>query len=103
MQEEVAMTAPLHVPVHLEARESLPVTNGRGLEIHCLGGNLWITQSGDHRDIVLYAGEKFTLDRRGLSLITALLQPADLVVEPAAEERPESREDEFVPNLPIAA
>ena len=96
------MTAPVHVPVHLETRQSLPVTDGPGFEIHCLGGNLWITQAGDQRDIVLYAGEKFTLDRRGLTLITALMQPADLVIEPAAAERP-SRDDEFVPNLPIAA
>ena len=96
------MTVPLDVPVHLDTKESLPVRDGRGLEIRCIRGNLWITQAGDSRDVVLYAGESFTLDRRGLALITALLQPADVVVE-ATVERPAPPRDEAGPDLPIAA
>jgi hypothetical protein len=102
MQEEVAMTVPLDVPVHLDTKASLPVRDGRGLEIRCIRGNLWITQAGDGRDVILYAGESFTLDRRGLALITALLQPADAVVE-ATVERSAPPRDEVAPDVPIAA
>ena len=80
------MTAPLDLPVHLNARESLPVTDGQGLQVRCISGNLWITQAGDFRDVVLHEGELFILDRPGLALVTALLQPADLVIEPEARE-----------------
>lgn len=37
----------------------------------CCAGTIWITQEGDPRDIFLAAGERFTLDRPGLALISA--------------------------------
>jgi Protein of unknown function (DUF2917) len=76
------MTAPLDMPVHLEARELLPIEDGAGLEVKCLRGNLWITQAGDAEDNIVHGGESFVLDRPGLTLVTALLGPALLIVQP---------------------
>jgi hypothetical protein len=76
------MTAPLDMPVHLEARELLPIEDGAGLEVKCLRGNLWITQAGDTEDNIVHGGESFVLDRPGLTLVTALLGPALLIVQP---------------------
>src|SRR5262245_29695608 len=53
------------------------VEDGAGALIECLSGVLWITQSGDHRDITLSAGEDFRLDRDGLAIVYGL-EPARL-------------------------
>ncbi len=74
------MAARLNDPIYLKAREILPIEDGAGLEVKCLRGALWITQSGDHEDIIIDDGESFVLDRQGLSLVNALLEPALVVV-----------------------
>ncbi len=76
------MTGPLDMPVHLKARELLPIEDGAGLEVESRRGSLWITQSGDPEDHIIEAGQSFVLDRPGLTLVTALLGPAVLVVQP---------------------
>ena len=76
------MTAPLDMPVYLKARELLPIEDGTGLEVKSLGGDLWITQAGDPEDNIVHAGHSFVLDRPGLTLVTALLGPAMLIVQP---------------------
>ncbi len=76
------MAGPLDTPVHLKARELLPIHDGAGLEVKSLRGNLWITQAGDAEDNVVRGGESFVLDRPGLTLVTALLGPALLIVQP---------------------
>ena len=76
------MAGPLDTPVYLKPRELLPVENGVGIEVKALRGNLWITQAGDAKDKVLGPGESFVIDRAGLTLVTALLGPAVLVVQP---------------------
>ena len=76
------MAGPLDTPVHLKAHELLPIQNGAGLEVKSLRGNLWITQAGDPDDKIVRAGESLVLDRPGLALVTALLGPALLVVQP---------------------
>jgi hypothetical protein len=92
MQEEAAMAAPLDMPIHLQARELLPIEDGAGLEVKSLRGDLWITQSGDPEDNIIRAGESFVLDRPGLTLVTALLGPALLVVQPGRiAARPKAR------------
>lgn len=59
-------------PVCLAKRQGVTLTKARGSEVRCLRGDLWITQDGDQRDIVLRAGESFTLDRRGPAMVWAL-------------------------------
>jgi len=76
------MAAPLDTPVHLKAGGSRRIVDGAGLEVKCLRGNLWITQDGDLEDRIIGRGESFVLDRPGLSLVTALGEPALLVVRP---------------------
>ena len=36
------MAGPLDMPVHLKARELLPIEDGAGLEVKSLRGDLWI-------------------------------------------------------------
>jgi hypothetical protein len=76
------MAGPLDTPVHLATREVLDIRDGKGIEVRCLCGTVWITQAGDREDIVLHGGEFFVLDRQGLALVTALLGPAMVVIEP---------------------
>ena len=75
------MTGPHDGPIYLKAREILPIEDGAGLEVKCLRGTLWITQSGDREDRILDSGESFMLDRPGLSLVNALLDPALVIVQ----------------------
>jgi len=75
------MTRPLDTPIYLKAREILPIDDGAGLEVKCLRGTLWITQSGDREDRILDSGESFVLDRPGLSLVNALLDPALVIIQ----------------------
>jgi len=91
MQEEAAMAAPLDTPVHLNPRELLPIEDGAGLEVKALQGDPWITQTGDPEDTIVHGGESFVLDRPGLTLVTALLAPAVLVVQPGRVAWPELR------------
>ena len=76
------MAGLLDMPICLEARELLPIEDGVGLEVKCLRGDLWITQAGDPEDNIIRAGQSFVLGRPGLALVTALLGPAMLVVQP---------------------
>ena len=69
---------------HLKAHEVLHIHDGEGLEVKCLDGVLWITQSNDTDDIVIHAGQSFILDRPGLALVSAPIGPADVVVQAAA-------------------
>ena len=75
------MTRPFNTPIYLKAREILPIEDGAGLEVKCLRGTLWITQSGDREDRILDSGESFVLDRPGLSLVNALLDPALVIIQ----------------------
>ncbi len=67
------MNSSLAIPVTaLGPHAALTLRNRRGHAIECVSGELWITQDGDSRDIVLARGERFTLDRDGAVLVTAL-------------------------------
>jgi Protein of unknown function (DUF2917) len=78
------MAAPFDTPVYLKAGESLRVAEGTGLEVKCVLGYLWITQHGDLEDRVIGKGQSFVLNRSGLSLVTALGEPAVVVVNPGS-------------------
>jgi len=66
--------------VRLNTGELLDINDGEGFTVECLEGAVWITQSSDHRDIVLKAGQSFTLDRPGLALVCAAAGPAEVAV-----------------------
>ncbi len=58
--------------VTAEPNRPLRLRNGLGRRITVLQGQLWLTQTGDVRDIVLGAGDDFVIDRTGAALLTAL-------------------------------
>ena len=60
------------IPTLIAAGQSIRVEDGTGTSIRALDGTIWITQEGDVRDVVLRAGQSFTLDRGGLALLVAL-------------------------------
>jgi hypothetical protein len=71
----------------LRRGEVLRIDDGEGAMLHLAEGELWITQTGDPRDVFLAAGEAIVLDRPGLTVVVAL-QPARLnVVDIAPEAR----------------
>ncbi len=85
------MLAPRNGPIALEQRTLLRVRNGTGQTILCLKGMIWLTQQNDVRDIVLGAGESFTLDRPGLALLYALNPACATILRPApSQERASS-------------
>ena len=43
----------------------------RGTTLRVTSGRLWITLENDTRDIVLSAGDSYTIDRGGLTLVEA--------------------------------
>ena len=92
------MAHPLDTPVLLAEREVLDIRGGKGIEVRCLGGNVWITQAGDRGDIVLQGGESFVLDRNGLALVTALLDPATVVLQPGRIDARPIRPHQSAPN-----
>src|SRR5262249_57073883 len=76
MQQEAAMLPVIDGDVvALTQRGIHRLEDGAGSLIECLSGVLWITQSGDHRDITLVGGEGFRLDRDGLAIVYGI-EPA---------------------------
>lgn len=59
-------------PIVLARRGVHRIEDGRGLQVTCFKGHVWITQQRDPRDIVLGAGQSFVLDRRGSAIVFAL-------------------------------
>jgi Protein of unknown function (DUF2917) len=68
----------------LAHRGMLQLRDHAGDRIDCLDGSVWITQDGDPRDVVLDAGEAFTLDRPGTAIVYALADARVVVQRPAA-------------------
>jgi len=87
MQQEAAMLALIEAgEISLKARTIHRIEDGAGTLIECLSGVLWITQTGDHRDITLEAGQRFWLDRDGLAVVYGL-EPARFRVGQAESGR----------------
>lgn len=59
-------------PAYLARRQTFSLRTRKGQRIECRSGQLWITQDGDPRDVILVAEECFTLDRNGQTLVSAL-------------------------------
>jgi Protein of unknown function (DUF2917) len=71
----------------LKRKQVVKVRDGRGHAIVCDSGSVWVTQEGDPRDIVLGAGEAFTLDRRGTALVLAFEPGAISIAKAEAHTR----------------
>ncbi len=55
----------------LSAGEMIQLDGARGTTLRVTRGTLWLTLENDTRDIVLTAGDSFTIDRGGLTLVEA--------------------------------
>ena len=55
----------------LSAGELVRLDGARGTTLRVTRGALWITLENDTRDVVLTAGDSYTIDRGGLTLIEA--------------------------------
>jgi uncharacterized protein (AIM24 family) len=71
----------------LKTKQLVKVRGGRGHAIVCDSGSVWVTQEGDPRDIVLDAGEAFTLDRSGTALVLAFEPGAISITQTDAQTR----------------
>jgi hypothetical protein len=55
----------------LAAGELVELDGARGTTLRVTRGTLWLTQEGDRRDIVLTAGDAFTIERGGITIVEA--------------------------------
>jgi hypothetical protein len=72
----------------LRKHQIMRFDDATGTDIVCLRDELWLTQDGDLRDVVLAPGEHFTLDCDGVALVSALLPSSVCVEAPVAAAQP---------------
>lgn len=58
--------------VCLPAGHGLSLKDAGGVVLTSLKGRLWLTMEGERRDIDLYPGATYTIERDGLTLVNAL-------------------------------
>ena len=76
-------TRDLHpATITLRKGEIRRLHEGRGQRIESLAGSLWVTMDNDRRDIVIDAGDGFSVDRDGDTLISALDNARFVVLAP---------------------
>ena len=56
---------------NLASGELVKLDGARGTTLRVTRGTLWLTQEHDTRDFVLTAGDVYTIDRGGLTLVEA--------------------------------
>jgi len=69
----------------LKRNQVVTVRRGIGHSIVCDSGTVWVTQDGDPRDIILRAGESFTIDRNGPTLVQAF-EPGSISIRRSAAQ-----------------
>ena len=75
--------------VMLAKNQITRVDNPIGAQIHCLHGNLWLTQDGDPRDTILQPGDEHSFERDAVTYVSALSDASFLLLRgPVALERP---------------
>jgi hypothetical protein len=67
--------------------EIVRLDGARGTTLRVTRGTLWITLQDDTRDVVLEAGDVFTIDRGGLTIVEAQNAAGVCVMGHAADER----------------
>ncbi|MES3015893.1 MAG: DUF2917 domain-containing protein [Pseudomonadota bacterium] len=81
-------TTDLHpASISLHKGEIHRIHHGLGQRIEALNGCLWVTIDNDLRDIFVAAGEGFTVDRGGDTLISAMADSSFVLLEPIAWKR----------------
>ena len=67
--------------IPVPSSQPLRLANGFGRAITVIEGNVWVTQDGDPRDIVLRPGEDFRFDRTADAIVSALGGDARIACE----------------------
>ena len=76
-----------HPLIDLPRNGVLRIADGQPHMIEVFEGEVWITQDGDPRDVILEAGESFRFDSDGLTLVQAF-RPSRLLVSDLADTPP---------------
>lgn len=53
--------------------------NSNEIQVECQEGEVWITQEGDHRDIILQAQQQYRIEKRGLAIVQAITDARILI------------------------
>jgi hypothetical protein len=61
--------------IEIGLRELLVIDDARDQLLTCESGELWLTQDGDRRDVILPAGQSWRVDRSG-PLVLSAFKPA---------------------------
>jgi len=81
-------TTDLHpASISLRKGEIHRIHHGLGQRIEAVSGCLWVTIDNDLRDIFVAAGEGFTIDRDGDTLLSAMADSSFVLLEPIAWRR----------------
>ena len=70
----------------LERWDTVELIDAAGATAALDKGCVWITMDGDRRDIMLGAGESWTVERNGRTLVQAEAPSTLRIAEPAAEQ-----------------
>ena len=73
--------------ISLRKGEIHRLRHGLGQRIEALNGCLWVTIDNDLRDIFVAAGEGFTIDRDGDTLISGMADSSVVLLAPVAWQR----------------
>ena len=73
------------VSVALQPSQPLDLRDAKGTVVTARAGTIWITQPDDRRDIVLRPGQSFTVDRDGLTLVSAVGKPGSVALLPTQQ------------------
>lgn len=90
----------------LQRRQTFQLRARRGERIECQSGELWVTQDGDPRDVILGPRECFTLDRAGTAVVSALKDAAFVYLRstsPTQTPRPAAGDKPALPDCTAAA
>jgi hypothetical protein len=65
--------------LEVRRKQVLSLRDAAGVRLRCTRGSLWLTQEGGGADIVLAPDECFTVERDGLTLVSALKDGSVLI------------------------
>lgn len=72
--------------LYLGGGQTVGLRDQQGAQVEVLGGELWVTQEGDRRDLVFHGGERFEVERGGVTVLHALV-PAQIRLEERRRRR----------------
>src|SRR5450631_780563 len=78
-KERIMMISFDEANLEVRRQQVLSLRDASGVRLRCTRGSLWVTQEGGGQDIVLAPGECFTVERDGLTMVSALKEGSVLI------------------------